>query len=191
MSSPYLTRDDKLTSSRGCFTVIAANPMTTTTTTLLWGSCLCGGVRYNFLYSRPVTGSSSQVAHCHCRDCQKFHGAAFSTFVTAPGLIWAGESHLHLKSYTLPHGAVRQFCSTCGSSLAFRGRDGTAHWEIAVATLDHHNHHDDNHNNVPQPDAHIFFSRKAPWLSEDWNHLPKFQQGRNSEMISGQAEGSG
>ena len=39
--------------------------------TALRGSCLCGGVRFE------ITGPLMRSSHCHCRMCQKQHGAAF------------------------------------------------------------------------------------------------------------------
>lgn len=36
------------------------------------GSRLCGDVVFS------VTEFSPQMAHCHCEDCRKFHGAAHS-----------------------------------------------------------------------------------------------------------------
>lgn len=42
------------------------------------GSCLCGAVTY--LVSTPLKA----ITHCHCKKCQKSHGAAFATYASAP-----------------------------------------------------------------------------------------------------------
>ena len=39
----------------------------------LRGSCLCGGVRFE------IDGPLMRSSHCHCRQCQKGHGAPFRT----------------------------------------------------------------------------------------------------------------
>ncbi|TGV05046.1 GFA family protein, partial [Alcaligenaceae bacterium 429] len=38
------------------------------------GSCLCERVSYQLL------SSPKAVTHCHCKQCQKGHGAAFATY---------------------------------------------------------------------------------------------------------------
>jgi len=39
--------------------------------TKLFGSCLCGGVRYQ------INGALTGALNCHCTMCRKAHGAAF------------------------------------------------------------------------------------------------------------------
>src|ERR1700730_2007201 len=41
--------------------------------TALRGSCLCGEVRFE------IDGPLMRSSHCHCRQCQKAHGAPFRT----------------------------------------------------------------------------------------------------------------
>ncbi len=126
------------------------------------GSCLCGEIRYEVDQFKPHLG------HCHCHMCQKFHGAAFSTFaeVALVDLHWiTGEANL--KSYQAANGTVRQFCNTCGSSLLFSSKynvtAGTI--ELAISTLDQ--------GEALTPDAHIYTESKASWL-ELSDDLPKY-----------------
>ena len=44
----------------------------------LTGSCLCGAIAYE------LRSSPKAVSHCHCRICQKAHGAAFATYGSVP-----------------------------------------------------------------------------------------------------------
>lgn len=132
------------------------------------GSCLCGKVRYE------VVKFEEKIGHCHCTMCRKFHGAAFSTFgsVLLENCVWvSGESNL--KNYTASNGSVRQFCCVCGSSMVFcaQGDKGVS-IELALSTLDC--------DIEVAPDAHIYTSYKANWLSLS-DELPKYKEYRDGE----------
>ena len=102
---------------------------------LYQGSCLCGTVKY------CVTSELKAVTHCHCKKCQKGHGAAFATYASAVAsaisIIAGAET---LKGYESTEGVLRQFCSNCGSSLFWSDSRGLfSQWmSIAIATLDTH-----------------------------------------------------
>ena len=128
------------------------------------GSCLCGEIQFRIRNPYP------QLAHCHCEDCRKFHGAAFSTFAEVSGenLEMIDPSN-HLKTFTADNGSRRSFCGNCGSSLLFQGREQVPNIEIAIATLD-------STCNF-EPDAHIFYSQKVSWF-EPGDELPKIHRNR-------------
>ena len=96
------------------------------------GSCLCGAVSYE-LISEPKA-----VTHCHCKMCQKQHGAAFATYASIPksDLIYvSGKERLTL--YNSSSSVVRKFCSICGSNIEWSGSKKYPDWvSIAVTTLD-------------------------------------------------------
>ena len=77
------------------------------------GGCLCGRVRYS------ADAEPAFAGVCHCSDCQKFSGSAFSTVVAlpAPALKTIGT----LKTFTKPgssgQAVHRRFCPECGSGL--------------------------------------------------------------------------
>ena len=130
------------------------------------GSCLCQSIKFTISDLMP------HQAHCHCRSCQKFHGAAFSTFAevkTANFSILQGKEQL--KYYQSPNQAKRYFCGHCGSSLFFESKynieESTI--EVALATLDEEIN--------AQPDAHIFTESKVIWLTIN-DELPTFKQYR-------------
>lgn len=79
------------------------------------GSCLCGNVTYT-CDSDPIAS-----ANCHCRDCQKSSGAAFSTVVIVPSdsIEISGETLSIFRTIGDDHGEEdqRHFCSNCGSPL--------------------------------------------------------------------------
>jgi hypothetical protein len=117
--------------------------------------------------------------------CQKFHGAAFSTFaeVKLSNLYWI-SGYNNLKSYRASNDTVRQFCNNCGSSMLFCSRynQQACTVELAIATLDNNNR---NNNNLSfdsdlKPNAHIHISSKVAWLNID-DDLPKYKEYRDGE----------
>ena len=77
------------------------------------GGCLCGAVRYEVEW--PAKG----MVVCHCTDCQKQAGTAFSVVGVArrDGLAVNGE----LATFTHPGSSgqdvIRKFCPRCGSPV--------------------------------------------------------------------------
>ena len=136
---------------------------------IIRGSCLCGGVAFE------LTPPVKFCAHCHCSLCRRAHGAGYVTWtgVQAKNLrITAGE-HL-LTRYASSEDAVRQFCSTCGSSLFFEAERWAGQVHIAVANL---------HDPLPQkPAAHVFFSDRAEWVAIDEN-LPRLGGPSGTELL--------
>jgi len=120
------------------------------------GQCLCGSIKYE------VDKLEEHMAHCHCSMCQKFHGAAFSTFGVA--------KTNHIKSYIASNGTERKFCDNCGSSLVFvPSNDSGKFVEFSLGTLDS--------EIEMKPDAHIFVKYAAKWyvIADD---LPTYEEGR-------------
>lgn len=79
---------------------------------MITGGCLCGGVRYE------VRGSFLRAGHCHCSRCRRHSGAAVSTQGRVASQDFSLVSGAHLvRVYKPEGGAVKAFCSVCGSSL--------------------------------------------------------------------------
>lgn len=123
------------------------------------GSCLCGSVKY------CVSTELKAVTHCHCRKCQKGHGAAFATYASAPesavSILTGAET---LKGYESSAGVMRQFCSNCGSSLFWSDANGAfSQWiSIAIGTLDS--------PFMPKKQRHGCVSSKASWYEIEDRH---------------------
>lgn len=82
-------------------------------------SCLCGAVQF------AVDGDLGEIGHCHCKMCQKAHGAAFGTYVSVrvdQVHIDAGEDLI--SRYASSPGVERTFCKLCGATLQFFEPDG-------------------------------------------------------------------
>lgn len=121
--------------------------------------CLCGQIAFE------VSAIGTRIAHCHCTMCQKFHGAAFSTYVEAKlhHINWLKGQEL-LVQYTAVNQTTRQFCQCCGSSISFESKynriDSTL--ELALALFEQPEKLL-NSSNV-KPDCHIYVESKAPWF---------------------------
>lgn len=96
------------------------------------GSCLCGEIKYHLL-SEP-----KKVCHCHCKMCQKQHGAAFATYASLPinDLAYIAGSD-SLAVYKSSANITRKFCRVCGSNIEWSGSTKYPEWvSVALATLD-------------------------------------------------------
>lgn len=72
--------------------------------TTLTGSCKCGSVRI------AVRGSPVRIGICHCTDCRKESGSAFTFFAVWPAPQF--EFKCETKEFE-----GRRFCSICGSRM--------------------------------------------------------------------------
>lgn len=127
----------------------------------LEGGCQCGAVRYQ------VAGTPQHVALCHCSDCRKSAGApmvAWAAFAEDEFTLLQGD----LTTYNSSGTALRSFCPTCGTGIAYRNAEylpGIV--DIQSATLD-------------DPDAlpagaHIQTAERIGWMAEA-HSLPEFQR---------------
>ena len=78
------------------------------------GRCLCGAIRYE-IENTPTT-----MGVCHCLNCQRQGGSAFSTLAAVPKAEFAmsGETKCYLDADTDSGNPVeRHFCGECGSPI--------------------------------------------------------------------------
>ncbi len=119
------------------------------------GGCLCGSVRYT------SDAEPALVAVCHCANCQKNTGSAFSLNLALPteSVIITGDS---LATYEDRGGAsgnpfYRRFCSRCGSPISGSGNAYSGLTFIKAGTLDD--------PSWVKPDVHMWCSDKQPWFA--------------------------
>ena len=108
------------------------------------GGCLCGAVRYS------VRGDPVHVRRCHCADCRKESGSAFTIYALWPAD--AFELTGDLASYD-----GRAFCPRCGSRLMDVAAPEDALVEIGIGSLD----------DAPfelKPEDEIWVRRRESWL---------------------------
>ena len=79
----------------------------------LSGGCACGAIRYE-TDADPVV-----MLNCHCRDCQKASGSAYSAMVVVPGsaVRLSGEPRYNKVVGKGGKAVERGFCPTCGSQV--------------------------------------------------------------------------
>ncbi len=107
------------------------------------GRCLCGAVRY------VVRGEPLHVGLCHCTDCRKESGSAFTVYAQWP------RDAFELSGELAAYGD-RSFCPRCGSRLGSFDDDDRV--EICIGSLD----------DAPwrlRPDAELWVERREPWLA--------------------------
>jgi hypothetical protein len=78
--------------------------------TTLTGSCKCGSVRI------AVRGTPVRIGICHCTDCRRESGSAFTFFAVWPATEF--ESRGETTEF-----AGRRFCPKCGSRLFSANED--------------------------------------------------------------------
>jgi hypothetical protein len=108
------------------------------------GGCLCGAVRYS------VRGEPVHVGRCHCADCRKESGSAFTFYAQWP--VEAFEVSGDISTFQ-----GRGFCPRCGSRLLDPPEPGDTHVEIRIGTLD------DAPTDL-KPEAEVWVKRREPWL---------------------------
>jgi hypothetical protein len=124
---------------------------------MLSGHCLCGAMRYT------VDADPVATAICHCDDCQRQSGAAFSLNVVVASDTFALEGDTLKTIETtgtetkLPR--QRQFCGTCGSPLVTLLDEMPGVVIIKAGTLD------DRAALTPQ--VEVWCDSKQPWVGTE------------------------
>jgi hypothetical protein len=137
-------------------------PMTPGPSTVITGSCLCGGVRFE------VDPPFIRAGHCDCSRCRKHSGTFGLTQARVSReqfrLLKGGEL---IRVYGKGEGAVKAFCTVCGSSL-FGGTwpDG-AQVSIRMGAFDT--------DPGIRPQFHTYVASRAPW-DEIADNLPQFEE---------------
>lgn len=119
-------------------------------TGVLRGSCYCKAVRFECELPARF------VAHCHCNNCRRAHGAGFVTwagFVDGKYRITQGEESI--GRYLTETGATRSFCSKCGTMMMYSSPRWPGEVHIAAGVLD---------DPLEQmPTVHVYADRAPAW----------------------------
>ncbi len=130
---------------------------------VLHGSCLCGGVRFE------VDGPLEVARYCHCTSCKKLSGSIGTANARvrskAIRIVSGGEL---LKSYQPDEGSAKSFCSVCGSNLFGGGWPESEKTSVRLSAID-----------TPfdgRPRAHIYVRSVAPWETLPEDGLARFEE---------------
>jgi hypothetical protein len=116
------------------------------------GGCLCSQVRYT------AEAEPAFVGVCHCRNCQRQAGSAFSINVAIPKSAFSLQGTL--KTYR-DHGdsgkaVLRRFCPECGSPIVSEVELRPDLTIIKAGTLDD--------TSWLKPTMEIFCDSAQPWV---------------------------
>lgn len=147
---------------------------------MVFGSCLCGGVR--FAIERAV----GPFELCHCPRCRKASGSAFAAALgvrVADFRLLAGAELVRVweapvREHPPPYRSA--FCARCGSPLP-HASPGADALEVPAGLLD-----DDP---GLRPDKHIFVDGGSAWF-EIVDALPRLTQAEIRRLRSGSPPGS-
>ena len=118
----------------------------------LTGCCQCGATRYR------VTAEPLLTYACHCHNCQKRTGSAFSLGVIVPVDTLQVEGELTQWSRVSDAGATntRHSCASCGNIIYGTDDSGFDLAKLQAGTLDD--------TSSVEPDVHMWLTSKQPWI---------------------------
>ena len=124
------------------------------------GHCFCRALEYEF------EGDPLWVAHCHCESCRRSTSSAFATYVGV-----AVEQFRYLKGEPSAHdsspGVQRFFCGTCGSPMAYHGKQWPGEVHLHAGSL--------ADPAGIEPKGHVHTAEQLPW-AEVLDELPRYER---------------
>ena len=119
------------------------------------GGCLCGAVRY------VARGEPVFSCLCHCKNCQKQAGTAWSMVIGFPldAVEISGEVKTYVDQGESGHAVNRQFCPNCGSPVFTRADGSPGLLFIKAGTLDD--------TSTFKPTAEFYVKSRQAWLDPD------------------------
>lgn len=135
---------------------------------MLTGQCLCGAVQFEY------HGPLGPITLCHCQQCRRAHGSAFSASAPAQAV---GFRFTHgsdcVTEYESRPGKYRAFCRACGSPLYSRLDAIPGIMRLRIGAI--------NEPLGKTPSAHEFVGVSADWF-EITDQIPRFEKtGRTND----------
>lgn len=126
------------------------------------GSCHCGKIKFELKDNPKLT------VNCHCDDCKKRNGSAFSTYFGVGEndlLITAGEKYL--KKYEVENSGEKYFCSECGSPIYNNNYRIPGMYMVSYGSL--------SQSEKYTPSFNVYCSTQHKWLN-DIKNITSFQE---------------
>lgn len=133
--------------------------MNSSSTSNLIGACFCGAVEIRCLVK------AQSVINCHCGQCRRLSGAAFTTWVSLPRQATTVSGEAALGSFAPTENCLRCFCKHCGSHVFTEDKRIPSILGVPAGIL--------TTALNSNPSGHYFFDNKAEWLACT-DSLPKF-----------------
>lgn len=113
-------------------------------------SCFCGDVRASF---DPV---GAFALHCHCSQCRRLSGAAFTTWLNVRRTAFRVESGAEvMNAFAVTTNATRHFCTRCGSHVYSTDIREPAIVGLPLGAV--------TGEDLPAPQTHYYFDSGVPW----------------------------
>lgn len=129
---------------------------------MLTGQCLCGDIRFEY------PGPLGPIALCHCSQCRRAHGSAFSASAPVQAVRFrylCGETLI--REYESRPGKYRAFCSQCGSQLYSRVDAIPGILRLRVGII--------NEPLNRAPASHVYVGSKSEWF-EITDTIPQYEK---------------
>lgn len=121
-------------------------------------ACSCGAVQYQ------VKHDLETVVNCHCTDCRRMSGCAFSSMVVS--VASAGEftrGQECLGAYLLSESVTKHFCARCGTPMFNTNSRLPGLRMLYLGTIDQHED--------LAPSLNVYCRSQLSWVS----HLSDFE----------------
>jgi hypothetical protein len=140
-----------------------SNKQENTMSNLITGSCLCGQVTYE------CEGEPEFTGNCHCRDCQKATGSAYTPelFFKETAVRVSGDPRIYERKGDSGKSVWRHFCPNCGTWVCTQVEMLPGIIGVLAGTLDDTNRY--------QPQIDIFTDSATCWDVMNPS-LPKYGQ---------------
>ncbi len=116
------------------------------------GGCACGAIRYE------CSAEPLGAGNCHCRDCQRASGSAYSSWLAVPTSalrLLKGEMRYYHKRAASGRIASRGFCSDCGSPILSKEESAPDVLAVQAGSLDDPSGH--------RPTLDMWTASAQPW----------------------------
>lgn len=126
------------------------------------GGCQCGAVRYR------VTQEPLGVRVCHCKECQRQSGGAFSLSMLVRDEAFSvlqGTVKSFTRSSDSGRSVTGSFCPECGTRIFHRAELYRGYTNVRAGTLDD--------TSWIKPTASIWMKSKQAWvrMQDDLDHV--------------------